>query len=30
VPAKDQFVVTHPASANTRTFYYVFLTGVAR
>lgn len=29
VPAKDQFVVTHPASANIRTFRYSFLTGVA-
>jgi hypothetical protein len=29
VPAKDQFVVTHTASANARTHRYVFLTGLA-
>jgi hypothetical protein len=29
VPAKDQFVVTHTASANARTHRYVCLTGLA-
>ena len=29
VPAKEQFVVTHAASANARTFRYVCLTGIA-
>jgi hypothetical protein len=29
VPAKDQFVVTHTASANARTHRYVCFTGLA-
>lgn len=29
VPAKDQFVVTHTASANTRTHRYIWKTGLA-
>ena len=29
VPAKEQFVVTHTASANARTHRYVCLTGLA-
>lgn len=29
VPAKDQFVVTHTASANARTHRYIWKTGLA-
>ena len=27
VPSKDQFIITHAASANARTYRYAFITG---